>query len=66
MALAGIVGVVTGLVVAGFDRLVVDVAFERVAELPSWLLAMLPGVGLLRRVGGSPMARRWGVPVDRG
>src|SRR4051794_40901827 len=45
--LAAVVGAVTGLGVAGFDRLVVDVLFDRVAELPSWLLAMLPGVGLL-------------------
>ena len=55
VALAGVVGAVTGLVVAGFDRLVVDVLFERVAELPSWLLAMLPGVGLLLALA----ARRW-------
>ena len=41
------VGVVTGLVVAGFDRLVVDVAFDRgVAHLPLWLMACAPGVGL--------------------
>src|SRR4051794_590643 len=45
--LAGGVGAVTGLAVVGFDRLVVDVMFDHVDELPSWLLAFLPGIGLL-------------------
>ena len=47
VVLAGGVGAVTGLAVAGFDRLVVDVMFDHIDELPSWLLAILPGVGLL-------------------
>ena len=41
------VGAVTGVVVAGFDRLVVDVLFDQIDDLPSWLLAVLPGLGLL-------------------
>ena len=45
--LAALVGAATGLAVTGFDRLVVDVLFERVAQLPRWLLAVAPGVGLL-------------------
>jgi CIC family chloride channel protein len=47
VTLAALTGALTGLVVAGFDRLVVDVAFARVVRAPNWLLAMLPGVGLL-------------------
>src|SRR4029079_9084228 len=41
------VGAITGVVVAGFDRLTVDVVFDRgVAHLPLWLMALAPGVGL--------------------
>ena len=44
---AAIVGVITGFVVAGFERLTVDVVFDRiVADLPLVVLAFLPGVGL--------------------
>jgi CIC family chloride channel protein len=44
---AAAVGFVTGLAVAGFERLTVNVVFERgVAHLPLWLLAVAPGVGL--------------------
>jgi chloride channel protein, CIC family len=56
--LAALVGAATGLAVTGFDRLVVDVLFERVAELPTWVVAVVPGVGLLvalaarRLIGG--------------
>jgi CIC family chloride channel protein len=56
---AAVVGAITGLVVAGFERLTVDVVFDRgVAKLPLWLLAFAPGIGLaiatlwLRRPGG--------------
>jgi CIC family chloride channel protein len=60
--LAGGVGAVTGLAVAGFDRLVVEAMLDHVDDLPSGLMAILPGVGLLvalaaRRViggGASP------------
>jgi len=44
---AAVVGGLTGLGVAAFDRVVVDVLLERVADAPEWLLAVLPGVGLL-------------------
>jgi chloride channel protein, CIC family len=44
---SAIVGAITGVVVAGFDRLVINVVFDRwVAHLPIWLLAFTPGVGL--------------------
>jgi CIC family chloride channel protein len=44
---AAVVGLVTGLAVAGFDRLTVNVVFNRgVAHLPLGLLAFAPGVGL--------------------
>ncbi len=45
--MAAAVGFVTGLAVAGFERLTVNVVFERgVAHLPLGLLAFAPGVGL--------------------
>ncbi len=44
---AAVVGVVTGLVVAGFDRLVVDVSMDRLLRLSPWAIAFLPGIGLL-------------------
>jgi CIC family chloride channel protein len=44
---AALVGAVTGLGVAGFERLTVNVIFDRgVAHLPLWLLAFAPGAGL--------------------
>jgi phosphatidylglycerophosphate synthase len=44
---AAIVGFVTGLAVAGFERLTVNVIFTRgIAHLPLALLAFAPGVGL--------------------
>ena len=55
VVLAAVVGAVTGVVVAGFDRLVVDVAFDRIIGLSPWLLAVLPGLGLLV----AWTARRW-------
>ncbi len=45
--MAAITGVLTGMFVALFDRVVVDVALERVLELPLWLIAILPGAGLV-------------------
>ncbi|HEX4492044.1 MAG TPA: chloride channel protein [Acidimicrobiia bacterium] len=58
VVVAALVGVVTGLAVAGFERLTVNVVFDRgVAHFPLWLLAVTPGLGLavatlwLRRVG---------------
>src|SRR5450432_993725 len=45
--MAALVGFATGLAVAGFERLTVNVIFDRgVAPLPLWLLAFAPGVGL--------------------
>ena len=51
------VGVVVGLVVAGFERLTVEVVFHWAAEQPLWLAAILPALGLavgrgLLRLGG--------------
>ena len=55
---AAIVGAVTGFAVAGFERLTVNVVFDRiVSDLPLGLLAFAPAIGLalatlwLRRVG---------------
>lgn len=55
--LAAVTGVITGLFVAGFDRLVVDVVLNRVLRLSPWVIAAVPGAGLLlaftiRRFGG--------------
>lgn len=47
VTLAAVTGAVTGLIVAGFDRLVVDAAFHGVLGLPTWLMALMPGIGLL-------------------
>lgn len=46
MVVAALVGALTGLVVAGFDRLVVDVAFDRVLRARPWVISVLPGCGL--------------------
>ena len=51
VTLAAVVGVLTGLFVAGFDRLVIHVAFDHVLLLTPWLIAILPGVGLLVALG---------------
>ena len=47
LVLAVVVGSVTGLGVALFDRLVATNGFDRVLRGPLWLQAVLPGVGLL-------------------
>jgi CIC family chloride channel protein len=45
---SAVVGAITGVAVAGFERLTVDVVFERgVANLPLWLMAFAPGSGLI-------------------
>lgn len=47
MLAAAVVGFATGLAVAGFDRLTVNVVFDRgVAHLPLGILAFAPGIGL--------------------
>jgi CIC family chloride channel protein len=44
---AAVVGVVTGFAVVGFERLTVDVVFDRItAKLPLALLAFAPAIGL--------------------
>jgi len=52
---AALTGVVTGLLVAGFDTIVVEVLFDRVRDLPLWSVAIMPTAGLLLGAG----ARRW-------
>ena len=51
VSLAALTGVLTGLLVALFDRLVVDVLFEHVLRLRPWLIAVLPAVGLMLALG---------------
>jgi CIC family chloride channel protein len=44
---SAVVGAITGAAVAGFDRLTVDLVFDRgVSHLPLWLMALAPGIGL--------------------
>jgi CIC family chloride channel protein len=43
---AAVVGFATGLAVAGFERLTIDAIFRHVADLPLWVLAAMPTVGL--------------------
>lgn len=45
--LTAVIGLLTGLAVAIFERLTIDVALERVLEAPLWLRAGLPGLGLV-------------------
>lgn len=52
--LAAVTGVITGLIVAGFDRLAVSVMFDHILHLPLWIIAIFPGIGLL--IAG---AARW-------
>ena len=55
---SAITGAVTGAFVAGFERLVVTDTFEHILGLSPWIIAVLPGLGLLvalaarRFVGG--------------
>jgi CIC family chloride channel protein len=62
ITLAAISGVITGLLVAGFDSLVVTEGFDRVLRLSPWLIAILPGCGLLvafaarRFIGGTDVS----------
>ena len=45
---SAVVGAITGVSVAGFDRLTVNVVFDHgVAHLPLWLMAFAPAVGLI-------------------
>jgi hypothetical protein len=42
---AALVGIVTGMLVAGFEWLTAHL-LDRVTELPLWLLVFMPAVGL--------------------
>ena len=44
---SAVTGAVTGLFVAGFERLVVTDMFGRILGLSPWIIAVLPGLGLL-------------------
>ena len=46
LVLAAIVGVATGLGVALFETVVVELLFDRLVEQPLWVLALMPVVGL--------------------
>lgn len=47
VTLAACAGAATGLFVAGFDRLIVEVALHHVLRLRPWPIAIFPGLGLL-------------------
>jgi len=55
VTVAGMVGAITGLFLAGFDRLIVDVSFDRILRLDPWMIAVAPGLGLVAAFA----ARRW-------
>ena len=44
---SAVTGAVTGVFVAGFERLVVTDAFGHILGLSPWIIAVLPGLGLL-------------------
>jgi CIC family chloride channel protein len=58
VVVAAVTGAVTGLFVALFDWLTVDVSFDHLVRSSPWVVALLPGVGLLvalaarRLIGG--------------
>ena len=54
---SAITGAVTGLFVAGFERLVVTDAFGRILGLSPWIIAVLPGLGLLVALAAAPVRR---------
>lgn len=47
LLLAGVTGILVGLVVAGFERLTADVLLGTVLDQPVWAQAISPAVGLL-------------------
>jgi nucleotide-binding universal stress UspA family protein len=63
--LAACDGAITGLFVAGFDRLVIDVGLDHVLQLRPWLIAVMPGLGLLlalaarRTIDSTAAVRCW-------
>lgn len=44
--LSFVTGIATGLVVAGFEEIILEVSLRRLFEQPLWLQAVLPGIGL--------------------
>ena len=59
VTLAACVGAATGLFVAGFDRLIVEGILAHVLRLRPWLIALLPGCGLVAAL----FIRRWVDPT---
>lgn len=55
LVLASVTGALTGLVVAGFERLTAEVIFVEVMALPLGVLALMPLLGLV----GARLALRW-------
>ncbi len=47
VVMAGLIGAVTGLGVAGFERVVVNGLIEAIDDLPLWMVAIAPTAGLL-------------------
>jgi CIC family chloride channel protein len=62
LLLAAVVGGLTGLLVAGFEAVVVEVMLERLLEQPLWVLAIAPAVGLV----AAAFALRWIGPTGPG
>jgi chloride channel protein, CIC family len=51
VVMAGLVGAVTGFGVAAFERIVVNGLLLHIEELPLWMVALAPMVGLLLALG---------------
>jgi chloride channel protein, CIC family len=47
VVVAGLVGALTGFGVAGFERIVVNGLIDNIDDLPLWMVALAPTVGLL-------------------
>ena len=47
VVVAGLVGALTGFGVAGFERIVVNGLIDNIDDLPLWMVAVAPMVGLL-------------------
>ncbi len=63
LLLAGLTGAITGLVVAGFERLTADVILKAVFNAPLGLQAVAPGVGLVVAVTCLRYAGRRATPA---
>jgi CIC family chloride channel protein len=62
LLLAAVVGGLTGLLVAGFEAVVIEVMLEHLLEQPLWVLAIAPAVGL----AAAALALRWIGPTGPG